>query len=782
MSNGAAAPTESASGEPRAPGFAGLFRPVRRNADLLMLGAVYVALYVLPKHAPLGVQVRGGLDGALLALQAIGIVLILRASKIINFAQAQLGALTGVIFYQLVRHVQLAVFAVQVCAKCFRGVPTDSVYIQSHPQKFVEALQATHHGGWVVANFWVSLVLSLLLAPLLGWIVYVLVIRRFAEAPRLIATVATIAVGSVLTYLAASVGRLFPEVTEATGPLPVSLPKVDAFIPPIRFHAGDLLGVIVVPLLLVGLVLVLRFTNLGAVMEAVADNARRALTLGIGVTRVASASWALAGLFSGVAAILGVLGTGGSSTGVTGLFDVVTLVQILTAVVFARMGGLWLAALASLVLGIVDQVFLWNFNSPVPYQGLLLLPLLAGALLLQRSKESRAEMEATASYLGAREARPMPQELRHIPVVDSSLRFGAFVLAAFVLGFPFFMTPAQVSLGSNALIFGIIGLSLLVLTGWAGQISLGQFAFAAIGGYVTTYLAGTVGLFMFASLILGGLAGAGMSLLVGVPALRLRGFHLAAVTLALSLATTLVVTSRDFLGRFLPQEVERPTILGFSLKDEKTFYFVCLALLILCAVAVAGLRRGRTARVLIACRDNEQAGQSFGISLFRARLEAFAISGFLAAFAGGLLVYHEHGLQAQAFGPDQSLNAFLIVILGGLGSILGPLLGVVFYGALNLFNNPLVALLGTGLGTLIVMLAFPGGLAAIAFQVRDAMLRRVAIRNRIEVPALLGEKGVQAMRGRAAIAPKLRPGGGTAFVPDRYSLAGQLADAEVGSE
>jgi branched-chain amino acid transport system permease protein len=757
----------------------GLLRPLRARADLIALGAVYLAMYALPVGAPLGIQISGGAYGAVLALQAIGMVLVLRTGRLINFAQVQFGALSAVLFYELVSHVQLALFASRICPRCFGGVSNDPVFNQSHPDKFLAALESSGHHSWVVANFWLALVVSLLLAPVLSWLIYVTVMRRFNEAPRLIATVATIAVGSVLTAAASWVpNHLFQDLPGTPNSFRIPLRSVDLVISPVHFHLGDLVALAVPLVLLIGISGLLLFSDLGGAMAAAAENPRRALTLGISVVRVASTSWALAGLLSGVAAIITVLQTqaSGQSSQIGGL-DVTTLVQILAAVVFARMVSPWLAVAASVLLGIIDHVLLWNYSSPVPYQGFVLLPLIAGALLLQPSHGSRAEEQATASYLGAREARPTPRQLRHLPVVEGWTRTGSFLLAVSLLGFPFVFSPSQVSLGSSLVITAIIGLSLLVLTGWAGQISLGQFGFAAIGGYVTTLLAGHGGVPMPVCLVAGGIAGGAVAMLVGIPALRLRGLHLAVTTLAFSLATAQVVTNGDYLAKYLPTTIRRPSFLGINLNDEKSYFYFCLVLLVLAVVGVAGLRHSRTARVLIACRDNEQAGQSFGVSLLRARMEAFAISGFLAAFAGGLLAYHEHGLQALAFAPAQSLNLFLLMILGGLGSILGPILGVAYLGIFTLYNNPLTTLLATGLGTLGVMLMMPGGLSGLAFRARDGMLRRVAIRHRISVPSLLGDTGVDALSRRAPIAAKQRSGR-QVFVPERYSLAGQLADAE----
>jgi branched-chain amino acid transport system permease protein len=332
------------------------------------------------------------------------------------------------------------------------------------------------------------------------------------------------------------------------------------------------------------------------------------------------------------------------------------------------------------------------------------------------------------------------------------------------------------------MIFGMVVLSLLILTGWAGQISLGQFAFAAIGGYT----AAIVPLPLLLRLILAGLAGAAAALVVGLPALRMRGLHLAITTLAFALATSAFLLNPNYLGRALPSALERPTLLGFDLEDQRTFYYLSLGILVLVVIAVAGLRRSRTARALIAARDNEEAAQSFGINLIASRLVAFAISGFIAALAGALFAFHQHGVQAIAFAPEVSVRMFLIAAIGGLGSISAPLIGVVlFHGVLTLIStNPVVGFLATGGGGLILLLLAPGGLGQMIFDARDTILRSIARRQRIIVPSLLADVKVDTgvFREKHPIAPKVRPGGGTAFVPKRYEVADQWALSGKGEE
>jgi branched-chain amino acid transport system permease protein len=185
------------------------------------------------------------------------------------------------------------------------------------------------------------------------------------------------------------------------------------------------------------------------------------------------------------------------------------------------------------------------------------------------------------------------------------------------------------------------------------------------------------------------------------------------------------------------------------------------------------MRRSRTARVLIACRENEPLAQTYGVNLMRVRLASFAISGFIAALAGGLIAYAQYGVHSQQFDVSSSIYMFLIAVIGGLGSLAGPLISAGFYFTINTFgSNLVVALAATGVGVVALLLFLPGGLSEAFYGVRDAWLRRVAERYRIDVPSLIEDGG--GRRGeRARIAPKQRPGGAQIHVPVRYRLDDQ---------
>jgi branched-chain amino acid transport system permease protein len=767
----------------------------RRNADLVAFAAAIVCLVLLPRlwpfslfltqGAPLPVVLLGAVGGASLALQTLGMVLVLKTTRVINFGQVQLGAVTGLLFYELVSHVQGVVWLKAVCSGCLPGVNSDATFLETHPTQLLQMLQSNGDGGWIVANFWLSVLVSLVLAPLISWVVYLLVIRRFSGAPRLIVTVVTVAVSGVLIAVAGWLAGLFTTGTNniaAPAPfsnfVPIPNPSVqlawkwpwDPKAVAVVFHLADFLSAIVAGLLCVGLVLFFRYHRAGIAIRGVADNERRAQTLGIPVSSLASLSWAMAGLLAGIAAILATIASGGASgaQAATSSFDIFTLVELLAAVAVARFASLPLAVGASIAVGVIAQLMSWNFSNPAPLY-VVLLVIVGGALLLQRSRQSRAEQEAAGGYLASREARPVPEELRHLPVVQSWRNVLVTLLAGAALILPFALDTARVDLLAVIFIYALVSLSILVLTGWAGQISLGQWAIAAVGAYVTAIL-GSHGVFFLVAIALGGLAAAGVSVAIGVPALRLRGLYYAATSLAFSLAATAVLLDPNLMGGLLPRTLDRPNFLGFSLDSQSAFYFLCLAVLIGAVVMVKGVRRSRTGRVLIACRDNELAAQSFGISLTAARLQAFALSGFLAGVAGGLFAYQERAVQAIGFDPLISIYLFLNTVTGGLGSVLGAILGAFYYGAVFLFTgSPIVLILFSSVGVLAILLLFPGGLASIWFAARDATLRRIAIRYRIVVPSLLADRGGNGIDAPAQIAPKMVRGS-PEFVPIRYRV------------
>lgn len=738
--------------EPRArpPGRLARLWGLESRNEVLALAAILLGTRLMPDSAPLGVYGIGLVTGSALALQGIALILVYRSNRIINFAQASFGIAAAMLFSSLVQYRTFVRLMEPLCVS-----------------------ECLNNPALVQINYWVSLLLGLGVAVLFGWFTYFVVVRRFANAPRLVLTVATIFVGFLVVGLMSQFTQMLvpAELRESGAPPPGTEPAALPFdfvvsFGGASFHAHHFLAIAAALGALAWLFVYLRRTATGNAIRATAENPDRAATLGISVGSVTGRVWVIAAGLAGVVGVLGAMAQG--TVGVAG--GPAVEVRIFAVAILARMASLPLVTAAGIALGILEQSALWSFHSTLPLDSSLFV-LIGILLLLQSRGMSKAEQALVGEWRAAKEIRPIPERLRALPLVRTWRRTGAAVAAVTLLGFPWIMSPGTTSLAVAVLVYTMIGLSLLVLTGWAGQISLGQVAFAATGAYVAAVLP----LPLLLAIPVGGLAGSVASLVIGIPALRLRGLQLAVITLAFHLAVFSGL-SPQYLGRFLLQKLERPSLLGMSLDDQRVFYYFTLLVVVGVAFAVLGMRRSRTARALIATRDNEQAAQAFGIGLTRARVGAFAVAGFISAVAGVLLAYHQGGVEPGAFDVGLSRTVFLHTVIGGLGTIAGPIIGFLYY-ALPLFFQlpPLAVLLLTGPGGLALLLFKPGGLAQIAFDARDDWLRRLARRNRILVPSLLGDVATYGQEEPAPLAPKMRPGGGLVFVPVRYQLRGQWA-------
>jgi branched-chain amino acid transport system permease protein len=727
--------------------------------------AIVLVMLTFPHGLTGAAAVAGVVGGAPLVLNALGLVLVFRSNRFLNFAQVQVGLFGAALFDGLYRG-QLYLHSLQSVCSCVGDYPGPS---------------------WRAANFALSALSGLLASVLLSMVVY-LVLRRFTGSPVLVSSIVTIFLAQALVGFQYQItGKLIsPADVERGRALSTVVPPFDHVTTivgyPVRLPQLGLL--LLVPVVLLGTVAYLRRTSTGVAIRGAADNPQRAATLGVNVAAVTVRIWALAGLLSGLAAVVpaflgGVGGGGGGNAGREApTIPVTQLVVLLTVLVFARFTNLWMAAAAGFVLSVLSTSVQVSFSAQTPLEAVYVF-LVGGLLLLQRDTSTRANREDFSGLEVTRELRPIPHELRGLPVVKKYVRWGSTGLAAFLLGLPFALSLSQTSLLVDALGLCIVGLSLLVLTGWGGQVSLGQFGFASIGAWT----AAVSGLPFPFALLAAGIAGGVAAVAVGLPALKLRGLNLAISTIAFALSARALFIDDRYLGGMVPDTLTPPVFLGVDLADERVAYYFTLALVVGFCFVVVGLRRTRTGRVLIALRANEATAQSFGISALKARLTAFSISGFMAAIAGALLAYHLGRVAPQAYSPDKSLIVFLYAVLGGLGGVAGPLLGMAFYAIVTFFfaSNPLVQYLGTGAGALLLMMVAPGGLAQLVYQVRDGMLRRLAFRLRIPVPSLMGDKGAALSADRVVLEEKRqeqrRPG---EPLPVSYSPRGQWALDRLG--
>ena len=290
-------------------------------------------------------------------------------------------------------------------------------------------------------------------------------------------------------------------------------------------------------------------------------------------------------------------------------------------------------------------------------------------------------------------------------------------------------------------VYSMVAVSLLILTGWAGHISLGQFALVGFGAATTSVLYGRHGWDITLAIVAGTIVAALVALVIGLPALRIRGPFLAVTTLAFAVTSSTFFLEDRYLPWFIESSIPRPVLWNrLPLRENWQMYYFALACLVLVIIAARNLRRSHTGRVLIAVRDNEVQAQANTMNTTKLKLTAFVISGAIAGFAGGVYVLTQNGLNTDSFDAAVSIKLFSMVVIGGLGSLPGAVMGAVYIRSAEFFLPPAYSLLASGFGILFLLIFLPEGLGGLMYRIRDTFLRKVAARRGIVVPSLLADK------------------------------------------
>jgi branched-chain amino acid transport system permease protein len=663
----------------------------RRRRFVGALGAVgacvlaYVGAGVLaPSGLPAGVALQGLVLGALDALGAAGLVLVFRTQRVVNFAQAEIGGLGAAVAVVLVAGV---------------GLP----YAVAAP-------------------------VGLAVAAATGALVERTVVARLYAAPRLTLTVATIGVAELLGAAAIALPAVAPSLAPLSSfraPVPVRFR-----LGPIAFGGDHVLVLAATPVIVAGLALFLLRSDLGVALRGAADAPERAALLGIPVRRCSLVAWTLAGGLSGAAAILAapILGPRlGVPAGATALLGP------LAAAVLAGMERLPTAVLASAAIGVLDQAVSFATGHAADVDVALFGVVLAGLVIERRRHPRTAHDREGLGALGAgatgdvAPVRPLPPSLATLDPIRRVRRAGTAALVAAAAALPLVASGAQVTAASFVAIYAIVAASLVVLTGWSGQVSLGQFALVGIGASTTAALLVHAHADLFVALLASGAVAGAAAVAVGLPAARLPGPFLAVATLAFAVPVSSYLLSSTHFPLLTPPSLVRPAIFGrFGLDAPPTFYELCLGVLVVALLSTRNLRRSRPGRAILAVRDSERQAASFSIRPSRARLVAFGWSGALAGVAGGLYAVGLRGIGFAGFDPEKSLEVFAMVVVGGLGSLAGGVLGAVYVeGAQDLLHGASV-LLGTGAGMLAALLLVPEGLGGLLYRARDALVQRLA--------------------------------------------------------
>jgi ABC-type branched-subunit amino acid transport system permease subunit len=638
---------------------------------------------VLGASLPPAILLQGLISGLEYGLLALGLVLVYRTSRVLNFAQGQMGVVGAVLLAKLVED---------------------------------------YHVG-----YWPALVVALVVGALSGAATE-LVLRRLYDRPRLIVMVATIGVEQVLFVL-----TLLPFVAPKRLFTPYPVPIGTTFrVGPELFLPGDAFGLIVAPVVAVGFALFFLRSPFGMAMRAMAENRDSARLAGIWVKRTSTLAWMLAGVLSAVTAILASPDEANAFSQAVGPE---LLLRALAAALIAGMTSFFGAFAAGVAIGVIQNVLLWNLHQTSTVELLMFLVLVVALLArVSRLRVGPRDEERSAWSFGAAAARAragaVRERLRQLAV------WGALGLA---LVLPAFLDNSRTFLFARILVFTVIAVSLTILTGWAGQLSLGHFAFVAIGAVVTARLAGHVPLVLI--VVLAGVISAAVAVLVGVPALRIRGLYLAVTTLGLALVMQTAVLDTPCVRlplttwhvcTGLPDPastlVTRPSFFGISLTSQAATYYFVLAVLALALVAARRWRDHGLGRDLIAVRDNEVGAAAMGIRVTRAKLSAFALSGFLAGVAGVCFALVTQRFQAATFDPSQSLLVVAMVIIGGLGSLEGAVLGAAYLiGVPAIFGSTTtVQFVTSGVGLTLFILFLPGGLSQLVHRIGDALAGNAA--------------------------------------------------------
>ncbi|HVV77295.1 MAG TPA: ATP-binding cassette domain-containing protein [Mycobacteriales bacterium] len=656
----------------------------RRGLPYLAAAAAALVVLVLTQvdahEVPSGTVLYGVLYGSLNGLLAVGLVLLYRVTRSLNFAYGAMGGL---------------------------------------PAGIVASLYLSHHTPWALC-----VAMSIGMGVLVGLGTGALVNWRFSRSPRLVLTVATIGLLQLLGGIAIYVPRWF-HGPALIPPFATGLSKWHHQINPVLFNGNDLVVVIVVPLVVVAVSWFLLRTDAGRAVRAIADNPDRARLAGVPAGRLMLLVWAIAGAVAALAVTLQAPSAGVPLNVAAGPE---ILLAPLAAAIVAGMRSMPGAFLAAIGLGVIESVVRLDVSKqsieePI-FLGIILI-----ALLVQHRGSSRAdESDGAWSEIGT--TRPLPAALRRLPAVRLVRVGGLAAISIIAVVLPALLSASRLYQVTGALVFGMAGLSLVVLTGWSGTVSLGQMALVGIGAIVAGDLVAHLDLDLFQAMVVAGLAGGIASLLLGLPALRVRGLYLAVTTMAFA------VTANDFFfnpsnfSSALPAEIVRPVLWKrFLLKDGSgDLYLLCLGVLALWIVLLAGLRRGRPGRAIIAVRDNRAGAEAAAVPSVRTRLMAFMVAGVIAGVAGALDVVVLGGVGNQTFQPTDSVLVLSMVVIGGTASIGGALAGVALLEWVAI-AFPTAQLLITGVGMLVVLLVVPSGVAGVAERVRDRVLVSLARRR-----------------------------------------------------
>jgi ABC-type branched-subunit amino acid transport system permease subunit len=518
-----------------------------------------------------------------------------------------------------------------------------------------------------------AIVISLVYAAVLGLLLYVIVYRPLQSASPLTRVCAS--VGVMLTLQAIAVLNYSTEPV-TTNPI---FPSSGLSLAGITFPEDRLFFTGVVVVISVALALVYRYSRFGLATRAGAENDKGAALTGISATRIAGQNWVIATVLAGVAGILIAPVSSLDPTSYT-LF----VVPALAAALIGRIQSFWITALAGLLIGCAQSEIekLVSVLSWLPQQGLPdSLPFVV--IIVVMAVRARSVLARGGETADRNPSVGLPRAPLRTAAVCFAIGLILLLTLDNVLRFAFI----------SSLTVTCVALSVVVLTGYVGQVSLAQMSLAGIGGFMLGHISTAWGIGFPWSLILAGLCAVPVGLVIGLPALRLRGVNLAVVTLGFASALDAVLfTVESFTGGTGGLPIPPPRLPGLNLAissgnstNRVIFGVLVLVVVILLGLLVARLRLGPTGRMLLAIRSNERAAGSVGINVAQGKLLAFALAAFIAGIGGALTGYMQGELTADSFAAFTSIGLLAIVFVAGVGRIAGAVVAGIMFSAAGLF-------------------------------------------------------------------------------------------------
>jgi ABC-type branched-subunit amino acid transport system ATPase component/branched-subunit amino acid ABC-type transport system permease component len=574
-------------------------------------------------------------NGAVFGVLALALVVTYRSSGVINFASGSIALYGAYTFGFLWRDGDLMVL--------IPGLPT----------------KVGLGGPWPML---LAILASLVICGLLGLVLYLLIFRPLRNSPPLASAVASLGILVVIQQM----------VVIRVGTRPITVPHM---FPKARWTLWGEVTVsqerfwFAVTILIVSgaLAAMYRFTRFGIATAAVAESEKGAVVTGIRPQRIAAANWVISGAVAGLAGVLI-----SPITASTPIVYTLFIVPALAAAVVGRFQALFPAVLMGLGVGLLGaDVEAWKLQHTwVPAAGvpetiplvIILIALIAsGRVLPQRGSLIRQTLGRA----------PRPRNILTPTLIGFGLGAAGLLLTHGTWRASFIMT----------FIFGIIALSLVVVTGYAGQVSLAQLALAGTSAFSLSTFTESWNIPFPIAPLMAALVATVIGVVTGLPAVRVRGLTLGIVTLSLAYAIEAFWFRNPDFVREGGKVVPAPKLFGWNLGigtgtdfPRLRFGFMVLAVLTAAAVGVAMLRRSRLGSAMLAMRANERSAAAAGIDVVRVKLTSFAIASFIAGLGGALLAYRQGRVTFDSFAALRGLTLFGAVYLAGITSVSGGLL------------------------------------------------------------------------------------------------------------